>query len=157
MSHWTLARSRGNRIMNELDIFTAALEQPRDHRRAFLDGACDGNVQLRERIERLLDLHSAPGDFFQKPAADVLETEIPLATQKQGDSIGPYRLQQQIGEGGMGTVYMAEQTEPVQRKVALKLIKPGMDSRQVIRSSGFRVGESAAQAFSECHAGHVNG
>src|SRR5262245_16802531 len=118
--------------MNELDIFTAALEQPRNRRRAFVDGACGGDVQLRERIERLLDLHSAPGDFFQKPAADVLETEIPHVTQRQGDSIGPYKLLQQIGEGGMGTVYMAEQTEPVQRKVALKLIKPGMDSRQVI-------------------------
>src|SRR5204863_9102097 len=58
--------------------------------------------------------------------------DVPLVTEQPGTVIGPYKLLQQIGEGGMGTVFMAEQTQPVHRKVALKVVKPGMDSRQVI-------------------------
>ncbi len=119
-------------VMNELDIFTAALQQQPDTRPAFLDGACAGDPRLRERIERLLALHQSPGEFFKKPAAAVLESEVPRLSQQPGDAIGPYKLLQQIGEGGMGVVYMAEQTEPVERRVALKIIKPGMDTRQVI-------------------------
>src|SRR5262249_48643738 len=73
------------------------------------------------------------GVFFEKPAGEILATaQLPAAAELPGTLIGPYKLLQQIGEGGMGTVFMAEQTRPVQRKVALKVINPGMDSRQVI-------------------------
>src|SRR5207244_10485350 len=87
---------------------------------------------LRAEVERLLANHFRAGGFLERPAA-VLETgALPPADQALGMMIGPYKLLEQIGEGGMGTVFMAEQTQPVQRKVALKVIKPGMDSKQVI-------------------------
>src|SRR5205814_8678646 len=73
------------------------------------------------------------GGFLERPAAHLVATvEEPPVAERPGTVIGPYKLWQQIGEGGMGVVFMAEQTQPVQRKVALKVIKAGMDSRQVI-------------------------
>src|SRR5258708_1372406 len=128
---------------NEESIFAAALGQATSEAKiAFLDGACAGNPKLRARIEGLLWAHEHP-DSFLNSAADPsggkqgsgpfeATVTIPTVNEPAGAQIGPYKLLQQIGEGGMGTVYMAEQTKPVQRKVALKLIKAGMDSRQVI-------------------------
>jgi serine/threonine protein kinase/Tfp pilus assembly protein PilF len=98
----------------------------------YLDQACCDNLQVRARVEALLRAHSEAGGFFGGKSPTGVATEIRPLTESLGTEIGPYKLLQQIGEGGMGTVYMAEQSEPVQRKVALKLIKPGMDSRQVI-------------------------
>src|SRR5262249_20650453 len=95
-----------------------------------LDRACQGDPELREQVQRLLDGHGR-ANVMNQPAAGVLPTLRPEA-ELIGRHIGPYKLLQQIGEGGMGTVYMAEQTEPVRRRVALKIIKPGMDSGQVI-------------------------
>jgi eukaryotic-like serine/threonine-protein kinase len=118
--------------MNEQEIFSAALEQDPQDRPAFLDSACGDDLALRQRIERLLDLNADRGSFLQKPASQVLATEISEVTERPGDTIGPYRLLEQIGEGGFGVVFMAEQTAPVKRKVALKVIKPGMDTREVI-------------------------
>jgi serine/threonine protein kinase len=120
--------------MNERSIFIAALDKEnRSERAAYLDQACAGDAALRQRIERLLLAHECDDSFLAEPApapdattADVVLTEGP------GTRVGPYKLLQQIGEGGMGIVYMAEQQEPVRRKVALKIIKPGMDSAQVI-------------------------
>jgi WD40 repeat protein/serine/threonine protein kinase len=120
--------------MNERSIFIAALDKEnRSERAAYLDQACAGDAALRQRIERLLLAHERDDSFLAEPApgpgataADVVLTEGP------GTRIGPFKLLQQIGEGGMGIVYMAEQQEPVRRKVALKIIKPGMDSAQVI-------------------------
>ncbi|MEX2559532.1 MAG: protein kinase, partial [Pirellulales bacterium] len=120
--------------LSEEEIFAAALEQPSPHeRRAFLDRACQGDVHLRAQVEALLAAHDHPDSFLEPPAAGVAGTvDVPPLQEKPGTLIGPYKLLQVIGEGGMGVVFMAEQTQPVQRKVALKVIKPGMDSRQVI-------------------------
>ena len=107
-------------------------------RAPFLDAACAGDSALRERLEKLL--HAAPeaGDFFNRNAVDVnrlppLSLEEPTVTsphaEQTGERIGRYKLLQQIGEGGFGTVWMAEQVEPVTRRVALKIIKLGMDTR----------------------------
>jgi serine/threonine protein kinase/tetratricopeptide (TPR) repeat protein len=116
------------------DIFFAALDKPAGpERAAYLDAACGTNADLRAQVERLLAVHPQAGNFLNKPAPALAATgeEVPIA-ERPGTVIGPYKLLQQIGEGGMGTVFMAEQTQPVQRKVALKIIKPGMDSAQVI-------------------------
>src|SRR6185369_15074520 len=117
-------------ISDPKEIFFTALDQPSPAERTrYLDSACGGDPQLRSRVEQLLLAHDQAGHFLGGTGATAITNQ---ATERTGMSIGPYKLLQQIGEGGMGVVYMAEQTEPVQRKVALKLIKPGMDSRQVI-------------------------
>jgi serine/threonine protein kinase len=101
-------------------------------RQAFLERACAGNELLRAQVERLLANHFRAGAFLEEPVA-VLETMAEsVLTEGPGTRIGPYILREQLGEGGMGLVFVAEQTHPVRRKVALKVIKPGMDSRQVV-------------------------
>lgn len=129
--------------MNEESLFIEALEiRDPSERIAYLDRVCAGDAAARIRLERLLEQHEKAGHFLEQPAAArATETFDPTAMAEQtsrqspesvGTRIGPYKLLQQIGEGGMGTVFMAEQLEPIQRKVALKVIKAGMDSRQVI-------------------------
>jgi serine/threonine protein kinase len=121
--------------MNERSIFIAALEKDDPAERvAYLDQAC-GDAALRQRIERLLAAHAAAGGILDRPVGPETQTATGLLQpilEQAGAVIGPYKLLQQIGEGGMGTVYMAEQSHPVQRKIALKIIKPGMDSRHVM-------------------------
>src|SRR5437773_2095690 len=118
--------------MNEESIFIEALrKQTPQERAAFLDQACASNADLRHSVELLLKAHEKAGAFLQS-VPDSNQTIDQLNLERPGSIIGPYKLLQQIGEGGMGTVFMAEQAQPVQRKVALKIIKPGMDSRQVI-------------------------
>ncbi|MCI0743155.1 MAG: hypothetical protein L0Y72_29355, partial [Gemmataceae bacterium] len=115
-------------------IYFAALakESPQE-RAAYLEEACGADADLRRRVERLLEAQPKVGSFLQDalgaPQATLAQPDV---FESPGMVIGPYKLLQQIGEGGMGVVWMAEQTEPVKRKVALKVIKPGMDSRQVI-------------------------
>jgi WD40 repeat protein/serine/threonine protein kinase len=120
----------------EREIFDAALDiADPEVRSAYLDQNCGGNVTLRRHIEALLKAHGTLENFLAGPAPELLTRldEISVATAEgRGTVIGPYQLQQQIGEGGMGIVYLAEQLTPVRRKVALKIIKPGMDTRQVI-------------------------
>src|SRR6516162_3979822 len=120
--------------MTEREVFLAALKQPTaGERAAFLNQACGSDVNLRGQIEALLAEHEQLGSYLESPVAAGQRTvDEPRVTERPGNVIGPYKLLQQIGEGGMGTVWLAEQTQPVQRKVALKLIKTGMDSRQVI-------------------------
>lgn len=97
---------------------------------AYLDRTCQGDAELRGRVEQLLRAHSQAGKFLGGTAgSDATADDVPTIL---GSSIGPYKLLEQIGEGGMGLVYMAEQQRPVRRLVALKLVKPGMDSKQVI-------------------------
>src|SRR5262245_31734642 len=114
-------------------IFDRALEigtQP--ERAAYLDQACANFPEIRQEVEALLKAHSEAGSFLQFAAASLV-TEHPSAPSRLiGTQVGPYKLLQQIGEGGMGVVYMAQQERPVQRTVALKIIKPGMDSNQVV-------------------------
>src|SRR4051794_16920072 len=114
-------------------IFFAALakESPQE-RAAYLDEACGGDQDLRQRVERLLKAHPRVGSFLEGDVGRVATVDEQPVREGPGTVIGPYKLLQQIGEGGMGSVFMAEQTHPVQRKVALKVIKPGMDSAQVI-------------------------
>ena len=119
--------------MNEREIFIAALQKTdAAERRAYLDEACGTDVALRQQVESLLQIHEEAGSFLEPPTQAPLPTTDSPLREGPGTVIGPYKLLQQIGEGGMGTVFMAEQTQPVQRKVALKLIKSGMDSRLVI-------------------------
>jgi WD40 repeat protein/serine/threonine protein kinase len=114
----------------EESIFAEALDRSSaEERRAFLDGACGGDAELRERVEGLLKSHEEGGSFLRKPPAATVDQP---PCERPGTVIGPYKLLQQIGEGGMGVVYLAEQNEPVRRRVALKIIKPGLDSAQVI-------------------------
>src|SRR5262245_54229600 len=103
-----------------------------EERRAFLDRACGEDAALRGEVEGLLAHHPQVGSFLESGAPGLPITTGHSSDEGPGSVIGPYKLLQQIGEGGMGTVFMAEQSEPVKRKVALKIIKPGMDSRQVI-------------------------
>jgi tetratricopeptide (TPR) repeat protein len=124
------------------DLFVAALEQPDPAaRRAFLDRECTDDAELRQRLDVLLLAHDKPVSALNRPLAEIAPevpdsaatVEVPLATESAGIVIaGRYKLIEEIGEGGMGTVWMAQQTEPVQRLVALKVIKPGMDSKQVL-------------------------
>src|SRR6266481_604361 len=116
------------------ELFLAALQQDGAAKRSeFLDRECRSDLDLRQRVDALLVQHEAAGSFLESPAVPFAATiDEPAASERPGTVIGPYKLLQQIGEGGFGTVFMAEQTQPLQRKVALKVIKPGMDSRQVI-------------------------
>jgi serine/threonine protein kinase len=108
-----------------------------EERHAFVEQACAGNAELKRRVERLVANHFRAGRFLEQPAfaVDLDATagwEADGAAECPGSMIGPYKLLEQIGEGGIGVVYVAEQSKPVRRKVALKIIKPGMDTKQVI-------------------------
>ena len=114
-------------------IFDEAVELPPERRAAFLEEACGGDAVLRQRVEALLHAHEAAGKFMDSPAlAPKPGTILLKPTEQAGAKIGRYKLLQQIGEGGCGIVYMAEQQEPVRRQVALKVIKLGMDTKSVI-------------------------
>src|SRR5262249_31053889 len=115
-------------------LFGQALElaSPAD-RVAFLEQACGGNAALRAGLEELLQAHEQAGRFLDPTGGlSPIPPELPSSIEGSGSRIGPYQLLEQLGEGGMGLVFVAEQQQPVRRKVALKVIKPGMDSRQVI-------------------------
>jgi eukaryotic-like serine/threonine-protein kinase len=113
-------------------IFLNALEENSAESRArYIDDACANDVQLRGRVAALLDAHVEIGSLPPEPEA-VATRGMPPAPEPPGTQIGPYKLREQIGEGGFGVVYVAQQSKPVRRKVALKIIKPGMDTRDVI-------------------------
>src|SRR5438309_10946350 len=119
-------------------LFTLAVEKPAAERAAFRDREWSGDAELRQRIAALLGAHAKAGEFLNEPPAAVSAKTFAITTgmvrlsEKAGDRIGRYKLLQQIGEGGCGVVYMAEQEEPVRRRVAIKVIKLGMDTKQVI-------------------------
>src|SRR6516165_8267578 len=116
-------------------VFGRAVEIPVEaDRAAFLDAACAGAPEVRAEVQGLLDALGRAGSFMRSPAAPHPNTEDyePPITEREGTIIGPYTLREQIGEGGFGLVFVAEQQHPVRRKVALKIIKPGMDTREVI-------------------------
>jgi serine/threonine protein kinase/tetratricopeptide (TPR) repeat protein len=115
------------------EVFDEALRRAAGQDRArYLDEACGGDLEVRRRVERLLRAVSEAGSFLETPAQDPSPTVDQPIAETPGTQIGPYKLLEQIGEGGMGSVWMAQQSEPVRRLVAVKLIKAGMDSRQVI-------------------------
>jgi eukaryotic-like serine/threonine-protein kinase len=115
-------------------LFTEAVDLPDGERATFLDRACAGDQILRGKVEVLLKVHRRAGEFLQQPPNGLAVRGLPKMPvgEKPGDWIGRYKLLQQIGEGGCGVVFMAEQEEPVRRRVALKIIKPGMDTKSVI-------------------------
>ncbi len=122
-----------NQPLDEEAIFLAALEkQSQQERNAFVEEACADHPDLLERVRELLGSHDESMGPLDAPIANINATLDQPITEKLGTQIGPYKLREWLGEGGMGVVYVAEQTEPVKRKVALKVIKPGMDTRQVI-------------------------
>ncbi len=133
--------------MTEETLFHLALEKRSpEERAAFLHQACAGQPALRAAVEALLQAHEERGSFLDQPVAGEMgatsdlpagrvvreEDLVPSSPEGPGTRIGPYKLLQQLGEGGMGTVFLAEQEEPVRRRVALKIIKAGMDSAHVI-------------------------
>src|SRR4051812_42249622 len=124
-------------------IFNEALDRQDAVARArYLDEACGADAALRERVEKLLRADAEAGGFFSDPDGrpqsftPAPSTLILPVTEKAGDRIGRYKLREKIGEGGCGVVYVAEQEEPVRRRVALKVIKLGMDTQQVIARFG---------------------
>ncbi len=122
------------RLADEQAIFEVARKiDSREARQSYLQQMCGEDRELNERVAALLGAYEESQSFLESPPADLAATtdHRPIA-ERPGTVIGPYKLLEQIGEGGMGVVFMAEQTEPVQRTVALKIIKPGMDTRQVI-------------------------
>jgi serine/threonine protein kinase len=115
-------------------VFAEAIQLPEHQRAAYLERACGGDAELRRDVETLLQAYHQVGDFLEQ-SPNGLRKEAKIGTfgvEKAGDHIGRYKLSQQIGEGGCGVVFMAEQEEPVRRRVALKIIKPGMDTKSVI-------------------------
>jgi Protein kinase domain len=125
-------------VSPEQALFAEALQcATPEARAAYLDGACGTDTALRRRVETLLRAAESAGDFLEEPptglaAGNGSTLVVTGLSEKPGDRIGRYKLLQQIGEGGCGVVYMAEQEEPVRRRVALKVIKLGMDTKSVI-------------------------
>src|SRR5438552_7577870 len=123
----------------EESIVDAALEIPAHERAAYLDKLCGSDRQLRQLVEALLHAHkkiiSSQIIPPREPSAAAPVTNMAASVtpiEKPGDHIGRYKLLEQVGEGGFGVVYVAEQREPVKRRVALKIVKLGMDTRQVV-------------------------
>ncbi len=114
--------------------FLSALDRAPEEREAFVAGACAGDDELGAEVKAMLALHGKAGDFMaEPPLTPEIEAEMARCKpEEEGERIGRYKLLQEIGEGGFGTVWMAEQQEPVVRKVALKIIKLGMDTKEVI-------------------------
>ncbi len=131
-------------LLKARELFLHAVGKlPPEQWAGYVVGACGGDAELEQQVGHLLRIHSEAGSFLERPAAAGVTVaspphsggtalHLPTSDDAPGTVIGPYKLLQQLGEGGMGTVFMAEQTHPVQRKVALKLIKAGMDSKPVL-------------------------
>jgi tetratricopeptide (TPR) repeat protein len=114
-------------------IFWSALQLESDaERQAYIERACGGDAEQRRLVEKLLRAQPKAAGFLEQPLAPAPVTVAEPISEGPGTVIGSYKLLEQIGEGGFGVVFMAEQTEPVRRKVALKILKPGMDIRQVV-------------------------
>jgi non-specific serine/threonine protein kinase/serine/threonine-protein kinase len=119
----------GDRERLAEEIFQEAVDLPPGRRAAHLTHRCGGDPELQQEVEDLLRHHDDAAGFLEEPA---LTPAAPAVDDPPPDAIGPYRILQPLGEGGMGAVYLAQQEEPLRRQVALKIIKPGMDSREVV-------------------------
>jgi WD40 repeat protein len=115
------------------EVFHSALEQPPEDRVSFIEKAAEGDAELQEHVRRLLAAYQRSDELFEEPLSPDIQRELArLKPEEEGERIDRYKLLQEIGQGGFGTVWMAEQLEPVSRRVALKIIKMGMDTREVI-------------------------
>ena len=123
-----VAMNTPNQNAKEIFAEALALIEPAE-RRAYLDRACGGNLALRDEVESLLHAHGQAGNFLAQPMPP---PQPDLTAERTGTRIGRYKLLERIGEGGFGVVWMAEQEEPVRRRVALKIIKLGMDTKEVV-------------------------
>ncbi len=121
-----------NLAVRAKDVFADALERPEGERGAFVEGACAGDAGLRALVDALLAAHGSAWRFMHAPSLAAPGPASPPLSESPGTVVGRYKLLQLIGEGGFGSVFLAEQREPVVRRVALKIIKLGMDTRQVI-------------------------
>jgi WD40 repeat protein/serine/threonine protein kinase len=140
---------------NNEAIFHAARDFPDpDRRREYVRKACGGDEARIAHVEALLEAADAPDSLLDRPAGNPAVVTINLPTAEgPGTVIGPYKLLEQIGEGGFGIVFMAEQQQPVRRKIALKVIKPGMDTKQVI--ARFEAERQALALMDHPHIAHV--
>src|SRR5260221_10795611 len=122
----------------DIAVFTEALRLPPEERDRYLSEACKGDPEFRLRVEALLQAYEQAGDFLGKSVAErpPKAAQVVPAGEKAGDRIGHYKLLQQIGEGGCGGVYMAEQEAPVRRRGALENIKPGRGTKSGVARFG---------------------
>src|SRR5438309_2365015 len=135
-------------------FLAAAAKATPEERSAYLDDACGGDQELRQRVERLLAAEPKVGSFLEAPAPGCVATvDATEVSERPGTVLGPYKLLEQIGEGGFGMVFMAEQQHPVRRKVALKVVKPGMDTRQVV--ARFEAERQALALMDHPHIAHI--
>jgi serine/threonine protein kinase/tetratricopeptide (TPR) repeat protein len=135
-------------------IFLGAVERGPAEWPAFLEASCGDDNELRARVDKLLHAHQAMGSIHVGVAeAPAVTTDERPMKESPGGVIGPYKLLEQIGEGGFGVVFMAEQTQPVRRKVALKVLKPGMDTRQVV--ARFEAERQALALMDHPHIAHI--
>src|SRR3972149_3584994 len=120
--------------IDEKAIFNVARQITSSTARAeYLQQVTGNNAQLRDRVAAMLDGYEKRQSLLESPASGIAATiDFPSISERPGSQIGPYKLIEEIGEGGMGVVFMALQKEPVRSKVALKIIKPGMNTREVI-------------------------
>jgi serine/threonine protein kinase/WD40 repeat protein len=126
-------RMTPHNLDEELVFNTARKIESPEARSSYLDQICNDNVALRARVQALLEVHERDASFLKSaPEAGGDEQSDTSIKEGAGSIIGPYKLLEQIGEGGFGVVFMAEQQRPVRRKVALKVLKPGMDTRRVV-------------------------
>jgi len=134
------------------ELFLHAGNPPPERSEEYVARGCGAAAELKQQVLRLLQVHREAGSLLESPAVALGDADDDRTSAKRptgevqgptaapsGTVIGPYKLLQPIGEGGMGTVYMSEQAQPVRRIVALKLIKAGMDSRQVLARIGARI------------------
>src|SRR5690242_5051812 len=127
-------------------LLASALDREPGERRAFLDEACAGDAALRRELETLLDSHGRSGDFIEAPAFEVMAESLTESTLKPGTSIGPYQIISRLGSGGMGDIYLAEDTR-LGRKVVIKTL-PNHFTRDLDRVRRFQLEAKAASALS---------
>src|SRR5262245_26000017 len=136
------------------EIFLAAVEKQNPAERdAHVRAACGEDEDLRRQVDALLGKHGQAGAFLESAASSPVDTVEELVGERPGTMIGAYKLLEQIGEGGFGVVFMAEQTQPIRRKVALKILKPGMDTRQVV--ARFEAERQTLALMDHPHIAHV--
>jgi len=135
------------------EIFLIAVEKAPAERSAYLDAACAGDAQLRAQVDTLVRAHDEADSVLEMPLFRTTATIDHATSGEPGRLVGPYKLIELIGEGGMGMVFVAEQERPVRRQVALKLIKPGMDTREVV--ARFEAERQALALFDHPHIAKV--